>query len=208
MISIPQHRRYLAYWSRAWKAHWAGVSHGEPLARPGRPPSEFREQVLQVANNLAAWKDRSLKPDDIRHACHIIALGSNPSSKHLTLKEQDLVIAVFQRLEESGQELAGQMRMDQRDQEMERRSTGAMEAMKGCGSAVPWESTRPDADRKRVVWSIEHSGYPLPAVAAISGSVFGTANWKSLPTTSLQKLLMTVKARARAKAARELAPKP
>jgi hypothetical protein len=203
-----QHKRYLRFWSAAWKAHWSGVRGGEPLARPDRPLSAFRDEIVQVASQLAAADQGRLTPDHLRYACHFVAIGSTPSSRDLDNKQQDLVIAVFQRLAEDGNELVGQMRIDQREAELHRRYHGGTEARSCDGLKIPWDATRPDADRKRVIFAIEHSGYPLAAVEKIAGSIFHTANWKSLPTSTLQKLLMTVKSRARAKRDREAVPSP
>lgn len=121
-MSPAQHKRYLRYWNAAWRAHWTGVRQGEPLARPDRRPSVIRDQVVSVAGSLAGKTGGRLTPDLLRHACHIIALGRNPSSRSLTNKEQDLVIGIFQRLAEGMEELSGQMRTDQREAEITRRA--------------------------------------------------------------------------------------
>ncbi len=184
-MSPAQHKRYLRYWNAAWRAHWTGVRHGEPLARPDRGPSSIRDQVVGVAGSLAGQTGGRLTPDLLRHACHIIALGRNPSSKSLTNKQQDLVIAIFQRLAEGQEELAGQIRTDQRETEVHRRAT----------AGTDWQKARPDADRARVLVGIERSGYPLPAIERISADSYGTTNWRGLPDEQLLQLAITIKAR-------------
>lgn len=195
-MTPAQHRRYLRHWSAAFSAHWCGVKAGQPLTRPGRPPSEVRDQVVSVAGRLAG--NRSLSADHLRHACHVLVLGREKSSLKLTNKEQDLVIALFDRLAESGGELAGQLRLDAQGDEAARR---------GPLPSKSWADRRqPDADRKRVLWSLEHSAYPEPAIAAISRDKFATANWRGLDDRSLYELLLTVKRAAARKQAASSTP--
>lgn len=197
-MSPAQHRRYLRYWGEAFGAHWCGVRDGQPLARPGRPPSDVRDQVVGIAGQLA--RGGSLRADHLRHACHVIAIGRDKSSLKLTNKEQDLVIALFQRLAETGRELAGQIRLDARERELERTIGGAAEYSQASGpKSPPWTVRRPDADRKRVLWSLEHSGYAEPAIAAISRDKFGTLAWRGLSDADLYQLLLTVKRAAHRK---------
>lgn len=189
-----QKMRYLRHWATAFRAHWSGVRDGQPLARAGRPPSELRDEIVAIAGRIAG--PTSLSTDHLRHACHVRALGREKSSKRLTNKEQDLVVALFDRLAEAGAELGGQMRLDQRDRELARRESDSPRP-------PAWNVRRPDADRKRVLWSLEHSPYPEPAIAAIARDRFGTANWRSLDDAALYQLLLTVKRAATRKAVRQ-----
>jgi hypothetical protein len=192
-MTSAQRVRYFRYWQAAWRAHWTGVASGEPCARPDRPESVLRDQIVAIAGQMAGASH--LTPDLLRHACHVAALGEDVETLRMTNKQQDLVIAVFQRLAEAGQELAGQIRLDARGREIQRLESIATEASAACGNAVPWEGRRPDADRKRVLWALEHSGYPEAAIATISGDKFGTRAWRGLPDPQLYQLMITVKGR-------------
>ncbi len=194
-----QHRRYLRFWCATFARHWCGVKGGEPIARPGRGPSALRDQVVAQAGAMAGAG--RLTADHLRHACHAIALGRDVTSLRMTSKEQDLVIAVFQRLSEGEQELAGQIRSDARAAEVNRIADAVAEYESRDGTEAPWTARRPDADRTRVLWSLAHSGYPEPAIAAIARDEFGTDNWRGLDDARLYRLLLTVKRAAARKTA-------
>lgn len=202
-MTQKQHRWYLREWSAAFGAHWAGTKYGEALARPGRPESEIRDQVVAIGRQIAArLPDGRLSADVLRHACHVAALGRNPSSREMTNKQLDLVVAFFRRLAESGRELSGQIRLDARERELTRQVSAGAEYGAGDGPGAPWREVHPDADRKRVTWSLEHSGYPEAAIAAISQDKFGTKGWRGLPDRELYELLLTIKRAVGRKAAR------
>lgn len=190
-MTPAQLRRYWRHWNVAWSAHWAGVRGGEPVARVGRPVSELREQLVALAGQIAG--PGALRPDHLRHACHLLALGRDRRSAHLTSKEQDLVIAIFQRLAAAGHELAGQIRSDARETELDRRRDYRGSSAAASGPRRAWEQRRPDADRKRVLWSLEHSLYPRLAIEEIARDKFGTSDWRSLDDRRLYQLLITVK---------------
>lgn len=205
-MTTKQHRWYLREWQAAFRRHWAGTASGEVLARPGRPASPVRDHVVALAGQIAAQlPDGRLSAEVLRHACHVAALGRDVSSLKLTNKQLDLVIALFRRLAEDGKDLAGQIRLDARGRELERQASAAADYQAGCGSVPPWREIHPDADRKRVLWSLEHGGYPEAAVARIASDKFGVASWRSLPDRELYELLLTVKRAAVRKSAALLA---
>lgn len=181
-MTPKQRMRYLRRWSAAWRRHWCGVRAGEPLARPDRGPSLLRDQVVAAAASVAARRGESLTADDIRRGCHVVAIGRNASSRTLTNREQDLVIAIFDRLAEGDHELQGQVLLDRHA------------AAAGNTSAIP------TADRSRLIRGIAASGYPAAAVAAISRDAHGTSEWRSLPTDRLARLALTIRQRAAAAA--------
>lgn len=204
-MTPKQHRWYLREWGLAFRRHWAGTRGGEALARPGRPPSPMRDHIVALAGQIAArLPDGRLSAEVLRHACHVAALGRDVSSLKLTNKQLDLVVALFRRLAEDGQELAGQIRLDARDREIDRQLTAAGDYQAGCGEPPPWREVHPDADRKRVLWSLEHSGYPEAAIARICEDTYGTRSWRSLPDRDLYQLLLTIKRAAPRRAAKAL----
>lgn len=205
-MTAAQQRRYFRFWRDAWAAHWSGVRGGEPIARPDRPESPVRDEVVAMAGRLAG--NGPLTPDLLRHACHVLALGRDVRSVKMTNKEQDLVVSLFERLAEAGRELAGQLRLDDRARELDRRTSVRNGRTEADGGSAPWQVRRPDADRKRVLWSLEHSGYAEPAIAAISRDKFGTAAWRGLEDRALYQLLITVKRAAARQRVRQSAAVP
>lgn len=96
------------YW-RAWAAvvrvhNWRGT--GEALAATYEAcwiSPELNASVYQpiwnAASGLAYQKNRrSLTAEDLRHACHIVALNRNASSKHFTNADLDRVLALLRLL--------------------------------------------------------------------------------------------------------------
>ncbi len=202
-MTQKQHRWYLREWSAAFAAHWCGSRGGEALVRPGRPISRFRDEVVVTARKLSMrMEDGRLSADLLRKACHVLAIGRSVSSLELTNKQLDLVVAVFRRLAEDGAELNGQMRIDKRAREIARQDSAA-EQEAADGKAAPWTATQPDADRKRVTWSIEHSGYPVEALRTICRDRFGTSEWRTLTDRDLYLLMITIKSRAAVHADRQ-----
>lgn len=184
-MTPKQHKWYLREWGRAFKAHWAGVKGGEVLAKPGRPDSQVRDQVISAARARVVRRGGGqLTADDVRHACHILAVGRDLSCWNLTNKQIDLVVAKFRSLA-SDCDIASTMALDQAATEPSRR-------------AAP--GGLPDSDRKRTLWSLEHSDLSSDYIAKISRDKFGTANYRSLGDAQLHQLLITIKARAAAQA--------
>lgn len=180
-MNKAQHAKYMKEWSRAYRTHWAGVKGGEVLARPGRPDSPLREQILDIARRDAAADpvDGRLTPDRLRHACHVKALGRNISSWDLTNRQWDKVVAVFRLLNDP--------------------------ANIGADIAVSADQANPSRpDRKRVAFSLQKLDLPDAYIGEISRDKFGTANWRQLTEAQLLQLLMTCKARAVARRASNL----
>lgn len=196
-MSPRQHKWYLREWGAAFARHWCGSKGGQVLARPGRQASPVRDSLVAIAGQIAAQlPDGRLSADVLRHACHVAALGKDVSSLRMSNKQLDLVIAFFRRLAEDGKDLAGQIRLDARGRELERQTAAKANFEAGCGDSAPWRAGHPDADRKRVTWSLIHSGYPEAAIAAIARDKFATTEWRGLPDRELYELLLTVKDRA------------
>lgn len=193
-MTKKQHRWYLREWSQAFRSHWAGVVNGEAVTRPGRPECPMRARVLEAAGRLAATRqDGRLSPDLIRRACHLVGCGKDVSSWNLSNKQIDQVVAVFRVLSQV-RDVAAQMQIDAA--EIERARLVQAGRATDAGQLPAPGQTLPDADRTRVQWSIQHTDLPPGYVEKVSQDMFGTANWRSLPTVDLHKLMITAKVRA------------
>lgn len=200
-MTTKQRGWYLRKWQEAFRAHWAGVKGGEVTARPGRPEQcEHRERVLAAARMLLARGEfTQLSPDAVRMGAHVVALGKPVSSKRLTNRQLDVVIAFFQLL--AGRvDLVAQMQCDAAGDARERALSARSDA-EAQGGAAPWQATQTGADRKRMLWSIEHLDLPGEYIEVLSRDRFGTTNWRGLDDVRLRQLLMQCKARLLARAA-------
>jgi hypothetical protein len=195
-MTAKQHKWYLREWSAAYRAHWSGVRKGEVLARPDRPSDHpLRQKVIAVAQSIRLRKPTpgGLTPDDLRHACHQVAVGKDLSSWKLSNKQLDRVIALFRQL--AGINLAAILKTEAAASEDRRRAEHRETSDTYC---------QPDADRKRCLWSLSNLGLPPAYMEEISLERHGTRNWRSLPSPSLFQLLMTCRARAAARAVANL----
>ncbi|MBN8247765.1 MAG: hypothetical protein J0L84_10020 [Verrucomicrobia bacterium] len=59
-----------------------------------------------------------------------------------------------------------------------------------------WDSPAEDA-RRRMEWSVRHSGFPEAYIRHVSSGKFSTGDWESLTDSQLRQLVMTLKNRAR-----------
>jgi hypothetical protein len=194
-MSPKQHKWYLREWNKGFKTHWSGVKAGEVVSRPGRAANPHRDRVVDLARRMCVGAaDGRLSPGKLRHACHLVALGRDKRSWDLTNKELDRVIAVFRLLGDPAQ-LAADMLMTRAQEETRRVAVGKAEN--------PIGYHQPDADRKRMIWAMEHVDLPPNYVAELCRDKFGTTNWRSLPDQALHQLLVTCKCRAASRAIAE-----
>ncbi|HMJ88763.1 MAG TPA: hypothetical protein VK530_03045 [Candidatus Acidoferrum sp.] len=56
---------------------------------------ELLNQVRTYAEQISRKQFRGVKPDDFRHACHIVAIGKNKSSWDMTNDECERVVCLF-----------------------------------------------------------------------------------------------------------------
>jgi len=169
MTEAQAKRFYFPAWNRALKARWVR-DRGTILRRADSPANELADQVESVAAARAARRQGMMTAEDLRHACHVVALGRDLSSKDLTNTQVDRVVALFELLQDRDN-LSAQMR---------------------------WDSPAADA-RRRLEWAVEHSGFPEAYVRHVASAKFSTAAWESLPDHQLRQLVMTLKNRARAR---------
>ncbi|MCW5558172.1 MAG: hypothetical protein KIT22_10125 [Verrucomicrobiae bacterium] len=169
MTEATQRRFYFPRWNAALKARWIRAS-GVMLPRPNAPQNEFADQVLGIAEARARKRQALVSPDDLRHACHVLALGKDLSSYDMTSWQTDRVAVLFELLVDP-ENLSARMR---------------------------WESPDQDAVR-RLHWSIQRVGFPEAYIAHVSWGKFGTKAWRTLQPLQLRQLLITLKSRAAAK---------
>lgn len=167
MTQAQSTRFYFPAWNRAFTARWRR-DRGTILPREGAPVNELAEQVETMARARAARRSAPCSADDLRHACHVGAFGRDISSKDLTNAQVDRVVALFELLADPDN-LSAQMR---------------------------WAAPDRDA-RRRLEWSVQHSGFPEAYVLHICSSKFSSRNWRALTDTQLRQLIVTLKSRAK-----------
>lgn len=116
---------------------------------------------------------RGIVADDLRYACHKVALGQVVSSKRLTNSQLDRVLAVFRHMADPD-DIAAVMDMQNPDL----------------------------AARRRLEWAVNGFGLGDAYVQKVCSAKFGTVNWKALDTRQLSDLVKTLSQRSRAKADR------
>lgn len=106
MTPTQQRRLYFPAWGDAARARgWvmAGRRLVADLAAPVEFPDTHPLSVLlpaihEHAQNLAIANHRAIRPDDLRHACHVAILGRDRSSTALNNRELDRVLDLFRLL--------------------------------------------------------------------------------------------------------------
>ncbi len=131
-----------------------------------RPPtSEELAKVLTFATQRALTAGRSLTVDDLRHGCHVLALGRDKSSEDLTNTEVDRVVCLFKLLADPD-DLTARLAWD------------AYERGEDPGAV------------KRVEYFIRKC--PDAYVRAVSHGLFGTRTWENLTVAQKRRLSMTL----------------
>ena len=140
------------------------------LVTPAARFTDESKQVIQLAHERALQESRGPVVDDLRHACHLLALGTEKSSSDLTNKEVDGVVALFRVLK------------DPEDLDARLAWEGFLEGRKT--GIYP-------GDEKRVEWFITKTA-PDAYVRAIAADEFGTRQWENLSLAQKRKLAMTL----------------
>jgi hypothetical protein len=166
MMTTTQLRRF---YFRAWAAcSRALVWNRSPvrLASHGAPEvNALYQAVWTAAESTARRTGCSVTANDLRHACHRVALGADKSAKTLTNAEADCVVALF----------------------------NLLAAPDDLGAMLAWQNPEAGAV-KRLTWAIEHAA-PAAYVEALASDKFGTRAWRTLPEASLRQLALTLRNR-------------
>lgn len=150
-MSPAQTSLYFRWWGRA------------RVALASATGTVMGTKVRDMADHMSVRAGCAVDAEVLRHACHVVALGRDKSSKVLTNAELDRVLLVF-KLVINGDDLA---------------------------SVIAWE--QPDQGQvKRLTWSIRNTA-PEALIVHVCKDKFGKGDWWNLGTTELRQLLMTLK---------------
>lgn len=172
MTSAQRARFYFPAWNRALHANWR-VAKGRvtPVPHRDEAPNDglpTPTAVDGIAAARAARDGRAVTPDDLRHAVHVIALGQDISTDVMDNRQTDRAVLAFRIL----------AKPDDLDAVMEYLYPA-------------------NAERKRLLYSIEHSGLSMEYRMAVCRDRHGTPEWHSLDLPTLRQFAMTCRARAR-----------
>lgn len=170
-------RLYFPAWNRAFAANWYH-DRGTAVRRQGRFCQEL-DQVEAVAAERARQRSCRVTANELRHACHLVALGLDKSSLDLSNRELDQVLALFRVLADPD-DLSARIALD-----------------------------HPEKDaRRRLEWAVRNCGLPEAYVRTVCSSKFGTHNWRGLDDLPLRQLMVTLKCRAKARREAVAEPEP
>lgn len=195
MTANQQRRFYFPLWGKVcdaqdWRMENARLVGARQPAYGRAESTRLYNAVWDVAEILARHEHRAVKPDDLRHACHQVALstpGSTPvsgvpagvapavrkiSSHTLTNKQLDRVAALFRVL------------IDPDD----------IDAM------LAW-SDPSIGEKKRLEYAIKNAA-PFAYIDKICrdkfAGIYSSPFWEDLPLPALKQLVVTLKNRVRA----------
>lgn len=164
MTEAQKFRFYLPAWNALAKANGWRMANGRIMLDQTIETEEMAK-VLIFAQQRATMARRGLMKEDIRHGCHILALGKDKSSMDLTNAEIDRVVTLFQYL-------------------------GAPENLT---FVMKWQAYLRGEDPgavNRVEYFIRRC--PDAYVRAVSADKFGTRNWENLTVKQKGLLSMTL----------------
>lgn len=108
MTHLQKTKFYFPAWNRAFRSNWRRLNGRiEPLEdrveclireRPDAPMINLTSKVESHAAARALQHHRAVTADDLRHACHVVALGRDKSSDDLTNAELERVVHLFRLL--------------------------------------------------------------------------------------------------------------
>lgn len=178
MTEAQARRFYFPAWNRALRARWIR-DRGTMLPREGAPALDLADQIETIADARAKRRAGIVTAEDLRHAAHVVAFGRDLSSKDLSNAQTDRVVALFDLLADPDD----------------------------LGARMRWDSPNEDA-RRRLEWAAGNSGFPEAYVAAVCSSKFSTRDWRQLNDAQLRQLVVTLRNRAKSRAAAAKKPEP
>jgi hypothetical protein len=168
-MTDKQNTLYWRMWGRVVDANDWRMSKGRLISPLARHTSNLGQRVLVLAAEIAQPQHRSVTADDLRHACHVAAVGHEKSHKDLTNAEFSRVLTTFKLLIEP----------DDLDAQMD------------------WDNPNRDAHRSLVAGINKIA--PHAAIDAICKNAFDNYNspfWEDLDLDQLRWLIRTLKDRA------------
>lgn len=103
-MTEQQNKKYWRRWNAVVRAnHWCMIQHRLDPAALGNPqsailnpqssaPSPHHVAVFAAASHRAVQEARGVTAEDLRHGCHIVAIGRDKSHVDLTNKEFDALL--------------------------------------------------------------------------------------------------------------------
>lgn len=165
MTELQLNHFYLPAWTRCARANnWHNLTALRLPARDISSPlaADLALRVRAVADQIARAGHRAVRPEDLRHACHITALGRDKSSRAFTNAEADRVVFLFALLADPD----------------------------SIAAVQDWEN--PDLARKRNLIAAAWQKAPEAYVLAILRDRFHTRIIEDLSLRQLQQLCMTL----------------
>ncbi len=160
---------YFPAWRSAFAANWSN-QRGQVSLLESPANAELARKIDTLAKQRAADEFRAPSGDDLRHMTHLLVLGRPVSSNDLGNRDLDRVLNTFRLL-----------------------------ANPDNLQAVMEEQAPDAADRKRMEYAVRNCGWPEAYVLHVCREKFGTSRWDSLPLARLHQLVITLKARRRAR---------
>lgn len=185
-MTEPQHHFYLRRWAAVVRANTWRMVKGRlapeavgraggasvPASRGSSVASPHHAAVFAAAEQLAAQHHRALTADDLRHGCHVVALGRDKSSKDFSNRDFDRLLVYW------GDE---------------KTITGLLLEPLDLGSEI--HRSNPDLKSRERHWHfLKHDclgGY----VVSECERIFHTKEWEALPTHQLIQLSAHLRAR-------------
>jgi hypothetical protein len=174
-VTIAQQKRfYFPAWNQcADRNDWVMVKGKLLATRPEAGGLAEADQLLQkiwtAADKIAREAHRAITATDLRHACHIVALGKDCSSHEMTNNQTDRVVNLFRLLANPDD----------------------------IKAARAWSDPE-EAERNRLTWSIKKMA-PEAYISAICENRhdwnYTAPFWEDLPLAQLRQLAMTLRNR-------------
>lgn len=168
MTDTQKKRLYFPAWRDCCRANdwrWAG---GRPVqtARRSHPLHGEFARLWSVAERLARQAHRAVALDDLRHGVHILALGFDKSSQHLSNGEVNRVVDLMHFL---------------RDPE-------------NLDHVARWQDA--EISPRRSMLSFLEKKAPSEYIARIASDKFATPHWRDLDLAQLRSLAAIIAKRA------------
>ena len=163
MTDAQKYKFYFPAWNRCARNNFWTMTKGRLNAEPQENPLiPELAAVWTYALQIARDEHRGVVPDDLRHACHIVAIGRDKSSEKLTNREVNRVVELFDMLADPD-DVTARMR---------------------------WENPEL-AEKQGLIKSIKEKA-PEDYIRKISEDKFGTMSWEDLDVHKLRQLVITV----------------
>lgn len=170
-MTTAQTRAYWRAWSMVVRVNRWSMVCGALHPQAALDVSDIHRAVWEAAEARAKRAGCAVTADDLRHGCHLVALGRDKSMKDLGNGRDATRVFAVMRLLANPDEVAARITYLDREGEAD--------------------------SRRRMVHRIRTAA-PLAYVLNISRDRFGTEDWESLPLANLRQLVMIISQRTQA----------